>query len=128
MLLFQSSASQLLVTHDLLYEEEVAFSVYRISFPWYPFIGALIVWIIGIPLSHILGTPDDLNKLNPDLIAPQAKFLIPKRLLHVELPLSNGISDNEYTNEKGIKESKLENTKIIGCGRLLVRKNSSDLN
>lgn len=88
---------------------EEPFSIYRISFPWYPFIGALIVWIVGIPLSHIIGSPDDLDKLNPDLIAPQAKFLIPKRLMHVELPLSNVLFDDEYQNEKQTKETKLVN-------------------
>lgn len=92
-----------------LYEEGIPFSIYRISFPWYPFIGALIVWIVGIPLSHIVGTPDDLNNLNPDLIASQAKFLIPQRLLHVELPVSNAPFDSDCKNGKETKESKLGN-------------------
>lgn len=65
------------------------------------------MWVIGIPLSHIIGSSDDLDKLNPDLIAPQAKFLIPKRLLHVELPLSNALFDDDYKNENETKGSKL---------------------
>lgn len=71
----------------------------------------MIVWIVGIPLSHILGSSEDLDKLNPDLIAPQAKFLIPKRRLHVELPLSNVQFDSDYEDEKGkeIKELQLLN-------------------
>lgn len=35
----------------------------------------------------MLGSVDDLDALNINLIAPQAKWLIPKRLLHVELPM-----------------------------------------
>lgn len=90
-------------------ENVLPFSFYRISFQWYPFIGAFIVWVVGIPLSHIIGSSEDLNKLNPDLIAPQAKFLIPKRLLHIELPLSNNIFDDDCKHGKETKESKLVN-------------------
>ncbi len=91
---------------------DIPFSIYRISFPWYPFIGALIVWIVGIPLSHIIGSSDDMEKLNPDLIAPQAKFLIPKRLLHVQLPTDSVHHDDNYGNEKESKELKTLNAEI----------------
>jgi len=101
-----SSTIESMVKNELLSEEELSFSLYRISFPWYPFIGAFIVWIVGVPLSHLLGTSEDLNNLNPDLIAPQAKFLIPQRLLHVELPLSNAQFDSDYNNEKENKDAK----------------------
>lgn len=66
------------------------------------------MWIVGIPLSHIFGTHEDLDKLNPDLIAPQAKFLIPKRLLHMELPV-HPPSDSGYKNEKESKLMNIEN-------------------
>ncbi|XP_037039646.1 sodium-coupled monocarboxylate transporter 1-like isoform X2 [Bradysia coprophila] len=89
--------------------EDKPFSIYRISFPWYPFIGAFIVWIVGIPLSHVIGSADDLDQLNPDLIAPLSRLLIPKRLLHVELPLSTVQFNDVNANEKDPKGSKLLN-------------------
>lgn len=63
------------------------------------------MWIVGIPLSHVIGSSKDLDKLNPDLIAPVARFLIPKRLLHVELPMSTVQFDD--ANGKEAKELKL---------------------
>ncbi|KAG4075104.1 hypothetical protein HA402_013499 [Bradysia odoriphaga] len=104
-----TSEATTVLENSLPKNEDKPFSIYRISFPWYPFIGAFIVWIVGIPLSHVIGSVDDLDKLNPDLIAPLARLLIPKRFMHVELPLSTVQFDDVNANEKDAKESKLLN-------------------
>ncbi|XP_055850583.1 sodium-coupled monocarboxylate transporter 2-like [Episyrphus balteatus] len=43
------------------------FSIFDISFNWYKFIGAILVWVVAIPLSYIM--PND-KKLDPKLLSP----------------------------------------------------------
>lgn len=77
------------------------------SFHWYPFIGTIIVWIIGIPLSYIYGS-NPVNSVNPNLISPIARFLLPPQVWEGEMipklsvkkvkDLKDGkVNDNEVT-------------------------------
>lgn len=65
------------------------------------------MWIVGIPLSHVTGFSEDLDKLNPELVAPLARRLIPKRRLNAELPLRTVQFDD--VNDSETKECKLLN-------------------
>lgn len=85
---------------------ENSFSIYKIAFPWYSFIGGLLVFVFGIPLSHFIGPPDSIETLNPSLISPVAQFLIPKRLLHKEIPLRE--QRDEQDKEFSEKEEKIK--------------------
>lgn len=55
------------------------FSIYKISFHWYAFIGTIIVWMFGIPMSYIFGK-NTVETMDPSLISPVAKFLLPKKM------------------------------------------------
>lgn len=72
-----------------------SFSIYKIAFPWYSFIGGLLVFVVGIPLSHIIGPQDSIETLNSSLISPVAQCLIPKRLQHKVIPSKEPKAETE---------------------------------
>lgn len=59
--------------------------MFKLSFMWFALLGALIVWIVAVPLSFIIGK-NDTNKLNQNLISPVARFMIPKEYRCEEVP------------------------------------------
>lgn len=70
------------------------FALHKISFAWYPVIGAMIVWIVGIPVSYITGG-QCLKKLEKRLISPISHFLLPRDMrLSAELPLQKVENNN----------------------------------
>lgn len=63
------------------------FSVYKISFPWFTVIGTLVVFIIGIPVSHFTGG-QDFKQLGKRLFSPVVHFLLPEDVRNnKDLPL-----------------------------------------
>lgn len=56
-----------------------SFSILKVSFAWYTFIGTMTVWIVGVPISYIFGANTE-KSLDPNLISPVAWCLLPKRL------------------------------------------------
>lgn len=65
----------------------------------------ILVFIFGIPISHITGTDEELRCVDPALISPLAHFLLPKQIiLHTELTL-NHINKDTYTVKNKEDES-----------------------
>lgn len=60
------------------------FSLYRMSFIWYSFVGGVIFWVVAIVVSHLTGA-QDLSKLDINLLSPVIQRLMPKRYRHTEL-------------------------------------------
>lgn len=62
------------------------FSIYKIAFPWFSFIGALIVFIVAIPVSYMTGG-EDLKRLGTRLIAPVCHWMLPKDVFKIDMKL-----------------------------------------
>lgn len=62
-----------------------AFSMFKVSFNWFSFIGTIVVWIVGVPISYFFG-PAAHESLDPNLISPVAWRLLPKRLRQAVMP------------------------------------------
>ena len=73
--------------------QEDEFSIYKISFMWYGFMGAMMVYIVAIPVSYLTGGVD-LDQFDTKLLAPIARSFLPKKMRHIELPVKapNGLS------------------------------------
>jgi solute carrier family 5 (sodium-coupled monocarboxylate transporter), member 8/12 len=63
------------------------FSVGKIAFMWYPFIGFVITWVVGVLVSHLTGSVQ-LKDIQVSLIAPPAQWLLPMDLLKMQMPMT----------------------------------------
>lgn len=64
-----------------------SFSIYKISFPWFTVIGTIVVFLVGIPVSHFTGG-QDVKLLGKRLISPVVHFLLPEDVRNSkDLPL-----------------------------------------
>ncbi|XP_055375052.1 sodium-coupled monocarboxylate transporter 2-like isoform X2 [Condylostylus longicornis] len=78
-------------------KDDQLFSIHKISFNWYVVIGAVSVWIFGVPLSYILKNTD--KKLKRNLVSPVIENFIPKDLLEPEeIPLKADYIKNNMMN------------------------------
>lgn len=86
--------------------------IYRISYPWLSFIGTVITLLVGIPLSHLIGPQDTIHTLDPNLVSPYIRFLMPNRksIELAEISVKNNVALN-LTETKWVwkeNEDKLE--------------------
>lgn len=83
------------------------------SFLWYTCAGTIITWVVGIAVSHLTGA-QDLEKLNLNLLAPMAKYLVPKKLRHQELQVySTTTAVAEKNPEKEGTEWVWKNSQVV---------------
>ncbi|XP_055296157.1 sodium-coupled monocarboxylate transporter 2-like isoform X2 [Sitodiplosis mosellana] len=68
---------------QLPHDESEVFPLYRLSFMWINPIGILSVLIVGMIASYVSG-PQDLKKLNPDLISPVIHRFLPDECFRVQ--------------------------------------------
>ena len=68
-----------LATTKPIINDDDSFSIYKTSFNWYALIGAVSVWLYGLPLCYLLKNND--KKLRPNLISSFVQSFIPKELL-----------------------------------------------
>uniref|UniRef100_A0A224XMH4 Putative sodium/solute symporter n=1 Tax=Panstrongylus lignarius TaxID=156445 RepID=A0A224XMH4_9HEMI len=76
--------------------------LYRISYLYFPPIGLLVSLIVGLTVSIITGG-QDLDELDPELIIPQLRWLIPhakRKTANVPVELYHPININEFHTEK----------------------------
>lgn len=52
---------------------------------WFAFIGAVTVWLVGLPISCFFGPQNWRETLDPNLISPWTKFLLPNDMKHVAM-------------------------------------------
>lgn len=62
--------------------DDDGFSVFNISFAWFPVIGAGTVFLVGTFVSHLTGGYD---RLDTKLISKVAQWLVPKEIRKMEL-------------------------------------------
>lgn len=62
--------------------------MYKIAFLWYSFLGAIIMWIVCLAVSHLTGG-EDLKEFNVNLLAPIAQYFVPKKYRLIELQSPN---------------------------------------
>lgn len=68
-------------------DENDVFALYKISFLWYPVLGAVIMYAVAILASHLTNTDDHLRNLDINLLASCVRFLVPKKYRHTELSI-----------------------------------------
>lgn len=65
-------------------EIDDGFAFYKISFQWYPAIGAFMTWISAIIVSYFTGGPD-MSKFNIKLFSPFVQKMLPAKYHLIEL-------------------------------------------
>lgn len=65
---------------------------------WYAPLGALITWTSAIIISYFTGG-QDLSKLNPNLLAPCIKYMLPKKYQHIQLQDLTKLDDSKEANK-----------------------------
>ena len=58
--------------------------MFQIAFPWFSVIGASIVFVVGVVVSHFTGGYD-ISLTGTKLISPVAHWLVPKEIRDLEL-------------------------------------------
>lgn len=86
-------------------------SIINISFSWYGVIGAIVVWILAIVLSHIVGPQDVHRTVEPNLISPLAQFMLPKTNRHIEMRAIGKSSNRIFNCDK--KQPEEEGTTYV---------------
>lgn len=83
------SASALVATHtgigSPLKADESVPSIFKLSYCYYSFVGTIIVFLVGLPVSYLTESPD-FTKLDPKLFSPVIRPYLPPQP-----------SANEYT-------------------------------
>ncbi|XP_037947006.1 sodium-coupled monocarboxylate transporter 1-like [Teleopsis dalmanni] len=59
------------------------FNIFDLSFNWYVVVGAIILFVVGIPLSYII-PPEKDEKFNPKLLSPILQYFMKYELTNVE--------------------------------------------
>lgn len=87
--------------------DDDSFSMFKISFMWFAFIGAITVWLVGLPVSYFFGPKDVRNTLDPNLISPWAQCLLPKGMKHVAMQEKQR-KDDECNNCTAVDDAEVE--------------------
>lgn len=83
----QKHYSLIEITDGVLANEDMQ-SIFAISYMYYAVLGSIIAIVVSIVVSYLTGGTD-LEKLNPDLVAPPMRRYLPKTSL-----------SNRYNTEK----------------------------
>lgn len=88
-----TTASALIETISTTVEAPTAetFSFYSMSFQWYPFVGTLITWLVGIGLSHTMACNE--QPVDASLLSPWVRWMLPEAAAkpsHTEMQLMSG--------------------------------------
>ncbi|XP_053690872.1 sodium-coupled monocarboxylate transporter 2-like [Sabethes cyaneus] len=79
---------------QMFQEASPGFSIYNISFVWYSTVGALLVFLVGIPVSYFTGS-QSLSQMNAKLLAPMAQWMLASKKTTVEAVVP---ADDEKAN------------------------------
>lgn len=101
-----------------LADTDEGFSVYKISFIWYSFVGSVIFWAVAVPVSHLTGA-QELDKLDINLLSPVIKCFIPKRYRHTELQVytAKQVSPDTTDLKEGTEWTWKDSHTIIGSDK-----------
>lgn len=83
---------------------------------WNAAIGTVIVWVVGVPLSYIFGHKNIRRSLDPNLVSPIVRFLLPKGAEHLAM---QEVATTEGCD--GGKDSCLVGTKLTESKKYIVK-------
>lgn len=84
-------------------ELDEGFAFHKISFQWYPAIGAVMTWITAIFVSYLTGGPD-MSKFDIKLFSPFIQKMLPNKYHLTELKIMDQkISTDKANTEIGAK-------------------------